>query len=47
MSSSSEQESEEPSMILMSGAGWDIVMTPAGSAIASGDADPIMLQNLN
>jgi hypothetical protein len=48
MSNSSESGSPEPmQVIIMSGTDWDLIMTQAGSAIASGAGDPISLQNLN
>ena len=46
MNSSSEPDST-PAALLFTFDDADILMTPAGSAIASGDADPISLQNLN
>ena len=46
MSSSSEPDST-PSALLLQFGDADILMTPAGSAIASGDGEPIILQSLN
>ena len=43
----SSEPGSTPEALILSGHGWDLIMTPNGSAIASGDEDPISLQNLN
>ena len=45
--SNSSEPSSTPAALLFTFEDADILMTPAGSAIASGDGDPISLQNLN